>query len=255
VTTVSIRPVSEPTALYCRHKNNYEPQPVYISLDLADGELYADYRATDGTPGRVWLGQVRVWEIPPLVADEANELLAHIAPLAQRILDGSSIEVDSRTGDPVGVLDDDAMAAEEEIREIIQRWCEGQPRVVEEIRAADWYSTCDVDPCEEIGLTAETSDDELAQVVARIEEDIRAAAEGVVVVTGAEAWARARRDELRQALRDELVQVTADLAALRERRDELVRRLHACGDSTRAIAELAGMSHTQVRRIIGDGGR
>jgi len=34
------------------------------------------------------------------------------------------------------------------------------------------------------------------------------------------------------------------------RRDELVRRLHACGDSTRVIADLAGVSHTQVRRIV-----
>jgi len=77
-------------------------------LDLADGELYADYRATNDTPGRVWLGQVRTWEIPPLVADAANELMQDIAPLAQRILDGSDIEVNPRTGDPVGVLNDDA---------------------------------------------------------------------------------------------------------------------------------------------------
>src|SRR5690606_28947964 len=110
---------------------------------------------------------------------------------------------------------------------------------------------CDDDPCDELGLTAETTDDELPAVAARVEADIRAAAEGVVVVTGAEAWARARRDELQQELRDELAQATADLAALRARRDELVRRLHACGDSTRAIAELAGTSHTQIRRIIG----
>ena len=251
MTTVSIRPVSEPTALYCRYAGNSDEQPAYIALDLTTGELYADYQPTNGTPMGVWLGQVRVWEIPPLVADAANELLERIAPLAQRILDGSSIEVDPRTSDRVGVLDDDAAEAEREIGKIIQRWCEDQPhRVVEEIRVRDWYSACDVDPCDEIGLTAETSDDELAQVAERIEQDIRAAAEGVVVVTGAEAWARARRDELRAKLRDELAQVTADLAALRERRDELIRRLHACGDSTRAIAELAGMSHTQVRRII-----
>ena len=252
MTTVKIRPVVEPDALYCRYENNYEPQPVYINLDLADGALYADYRASNGTPGRVWLGQVRTWKIPPLVADAANKLLREIAPLAQRILDGSDIEVNPRTGDPVGVLSDDALTAEREIYEIIERWCE-DPAIatVEEIRAADWYAACDDDPCDELGLTAETTDDELPAIAARVEADIRAAAEGVVVVTGAEAWARARRDELQQELRDELAQATADLAALRARRDELVRRLHACGDSTRAIAELAGTSHTQIRRIIG----
>lgn len=256
MTTVKIRPVAEPDALYCRYKNNYEPQPVYINLDLADGALYADYRATNGTPGRVWLGQVRAWEIPPLVADAANKLMQDIAPLAQRILDGSDIEVNPRTGDPIGVLNDDAAAAEWEIYEIIENWRE-DPAVptVEEIKAAEWYAACDVDPCDELGLTAETTDDELPAVAARIEDDIRAAAEGVVVVTGAEEWVRARRDELRQALRDELMQVAADLGALRARRDKLVRRLHACGDSTRAIAELIGTSHTQVRRILGDGGR
>jgi len=256
MTTVKIRPVSGPADLYCRYKNNYEPQPVYINLDLTNGALYADYRATDGTPMRVWLGQVRTWSIPPLVADEANELLERIAPLAQRILDGSSIELDALTGRHIGVLNDDAAAAEEEIRVLIRRWCEDPgTATVTEISVGDWYSHCDTDPCEELGLTAETTDDELAQVAARIEADIRAAAEGVVVVTGAEAWARARRDELQQELRDELEQVTADLGALRARRDELVRRLHACGDSTRAIAELAGTSHTQVRRILGYGGR
>ncbi|HLT09229.1 MAG TPA: hypothetical protein VK028_00290, partial [Micromonosporaceae bacterium] len=103
MTTVSIRPVAEPDALYCRYAGNYEPQPVYINLDLTDGALYADYRATDGTPMRVWLGQVRTWSIPPLVADAANKLMQDIAPLAQRILDGSDIEVDPRTGDRIGV--------------------------------------------------------------------------------------------------------------------------------------------------------
>src|SRR5690606_6078487 len=252
MTTAKIHPVSEPDALSCRYENNYEPQPVYINLDLEDAELYADYPASNGTPGRVCLGQVRAWEITPLVADAANELLREIAPLAQRILDGSSIEVNPRTGDPVGVLSDDATAAEREIYEIIESWRE-DPAIatVEEIRVRDWYAACDDDPCDELGLTAETTDDELPAVAARIEDDIRAAAEGVVVITGAEAWARARREELRDELRDELMQVAADLGALRERRNELVRRLYACGDSTRAIAKLIGTSHTQVRRIIG----
>jgi len=251
MTTVKIRPVVEPDALYCRYAGNYEPQPVYISLDLADGALYADYRATNDTPGRVWLGQVRTWEIPPLVADAANELMQDIAPLAQRILDGSDIEVNPRTGDRVGVLNDDAMAAEWEIYEIIENWREDPTvSVVEEISVGDWYSGGD-DPCDELGLTAETTDDELEQLAAKIEEDIRAAAGAVVVVTGAEEWVRARRDELRDELRNELMQVASDLGALRERRDKLVRRLYACGDSTRAIAKLAGTSHTQIRRIIG----
>src|SRR5690606_13306206 len=123
MTTVKIRPVVEPTALYCRYGNNYEPQPVYVALDLEDGALYADYQA-GGTPMRVWLGQVRTWSIPPLVADAANALLREIAPLAQRILDGSSIEVTPRTGNRIGVLSDDAAVAEREIGKIIQRWRE-----------------------------------------------------------------------------------------------------------------------------------
>ncbi|PZM93683.1 MAG: hypothetical protein DIU79_10680 [Actinobacteria bacterium] len=251
MTTVKIRPVVEPTALYCRYENNYEPQPVYINLDLADGALYADYRATNDTPMRVWLGQVRAWKIPPLVADAANELLKDIAPLAQRILDGSSIEVNPRTGDRVGVLDDDAMAAEWEIYEIIENWHEDPTvSVVEEISVGEWYSGGD-DPCDELGLTAETSDEDLPAIAAKIEKDIRTAAGAVVVVTGAEEWVRARRDEMRDELRNELMQVTADLGAQRARRDELVRRLYACGDSTRAIAKLIGTSHTQIRRIIG----
>src|SRR5690606_27510955 len=135
---------------------------------------------------------------------------------------------------------------------IFRRWCEDPTvSVVEEIRVRDWYAACDDDPCAELGLTAETTDDELPAVAARIEDDIRAAAEGVVVITGAEEWARARREELRDELRDELMQVASDLAALRERRNALVRRVHAFGDSTRAIAKLIDKSHTQVRRIIG----
>src|SRR5690606_18571715 len=120
MTTVSIRPVESPTALYCRYAGSHRPQSAYVALDLTTGALYADYWGTNGTPMGVWLGQVRTWSIPPLVADEANELLAHIAPLAQRILDGATIETGSRTGAPVGVLNDNAAAAEEEIRVLIR---------------------------------------------------------------------------------------------------------------------------------------
>jgi len=251
--TVAIRPVSEPTALYRRYERNCHPQPAYIALDLADGELYADYQADNDIPARIWYGVVRTWPIPPLAGDEANRLMEHIAPLAQRVLDGASIELGEREANRVGVLNEDAEQAEEQIYREIQDWCEDPTvQVVEEINVGDWYSHGD-DPCEELGLTAETTDDELPGIAARIEEDICLTAEGVVVVRGALEWARDRRDELRQELRDQLVQVVAEIEERLERRDELVRRLAACGDSTRAIGDLAGMSHTQVRRIVAGG--
>src|SRR5690606_3180787 len=124
MTTVKIRPVTEPAALYRRYEGSHRPQSAYVALDLTNGALYADYWGTNGTPMGVWLGQVRTWSIPPLVADAANELLREIAPLAQRILDGATIETGSRTGAPVGVLNDDAMAAEREIGKIIESWRE-----------------------------------------------------------------------------------------------------------------------------------
>lgn len=43
---------------------------------------------------------------------------------------------------------------------------------------------------------------------------------------------------------------TAKAAVARERLELAVRQAHEAGESTRKIAEAAGVSHTQVQRIL-----
>lgn len=247
-TTVTINRLTDPAELYHRYPREFAPQPVAICLDLETGRLYASWRAGNGWSEAEWHGRTLAWSIPPLTADAANGLLEEIAPLAQRIIDGASIDWDGHNH--VGVLGDDAQAARDEIERLTDIDEHDMPTVGCE-EAEEWCRACDEDPTDDHGLTADTPDDQLDDIAERLEEEIRQQSDGVVVVYGAREYVESRRAELRQAVRDELVEIAEQLKELREQRDELIRRIHQWRvDSIRDIGDLAGVSHTQVRRIV-----
>ncbi|MFI5721100.1 hypothetical protein [Nocardia sp. NPDC051750] len=70
----------------------------------------------------------------------------------------------------------------------------------------------------------------------------------IVVLCGLDDWLRTARSEAREHVEAELGDVVEELAAIEVRRDELIRRCNAWL-SLRAVGELAGLSHTQIRRI------
>lgn len=119
---VRVNRESEPADLLKIYPGQQDPQGTFVELDCKSGYLGADYDAEIGNavPSDVWHGHTIRYAIPLLRGDSANRLLAEIAPLAQRVLDGYESEWNGNN--TVGVLDEDAINAEREIREIIDTY-------------------------------------------------------------------------------------------------------------------------------------
>jgi hypothetical protein len=98
----------EGNELFVQYQGQSQPQPVHVSLDCRTGELSAEYDPEIGgsRPMDVHHGHVCRWRIPVLTAEAANALLADLAPIAQRVVDGYSSEWDG--SNHVGRLSDDA---------------------------------------------------------------------------------------------------------------------------------------------------
>ncbi|MEU7480570.1 hypothetical protein AB0A63_31645 [Lentzea sp. NPDC042327] len=245
--TVTIRNLDEtnPTVLYRHYQGELYVQSCHLELDLRDGELSADYDGEIGNaiPMSVHHGIVRRWGIPCVTAKSANELMRDIAPLAQRVLDGATIEWDGNNN--VGVLTDDAADAEEEIIGRLQGDLDGLT-LIGEMDAADWWAEGDLPE----DLTADTTDKELEAIVEREEEDATVAGnDGYTVLVDADDYLTARREEMRDKVREELEEVAEQHGELENRRNDLIRRLTTFGDSSRYIGELAGLTHPAVLKI------
>jgi len=146
----------------------HNAQPAFIYLDIDQGIAGADYNPEigDAVPFDVWHGRVRRYNIPPLTAECANDHLAALRPLLERVFDGAWTAWDGRNN--VGFLDDDAAAAEEEIElyirnEITAGWEAYGRGEVEWARAADWIN----DPALVLEMLADGATE--TQIVAAIE--------------------------------------------------------------------------------------
>lgn len=139
-TTVTITPLTGPDdVLYHHYPGQYAMQACYIDLDLRDGELSAWWNGEIGNavPSDVWHGVVRRYNIPVLTPDTVNSVLEEIAPLAQIVLDHSSVEWDG--SNHVARLDAEAQDAEARI-------CGGETSTGEWIPGLlDQYDTAEVE--------------------------------------------------------------------------------------------------------------
>lgn len=251
-------PASEPAYLWRLYDGESEPQGTYLSVDLEDGEVTCDYNPEIGNavPASVHHGRTRRFDIPILPTAAANELLEAVLPLAQRMVDGAAIEWDGHNH--VGALNDDAAAAEDEIRALIAGRFDRDDVQLVVYDVEEWFGPDDPEILNsafaDYGLTPDTTDAQLDEITARIQ---REAVDGgdpgaTVVLTGVRDRLAARREQRRDDLRRELDQVGVDLAKLTERRDALIRQQVAWNtryDSLRAIARRAGLSHNRVDQI------
>lgn len=245
---VTIVRVPHPTALFHRYPGEQQEQDCFLALDLETGRLECDWNGEigNGVPMSVHHRRALRWTIPTLTDVSANELMDKVAPLAQRILDGSSVEWDGNNN--VGRLNADAEDADDEIRDITEGWGE-EPDLVHSWSAFDWYSEGD-DPAPELGLTADTTDGQLYDIEKKAEADINATAEGVVVVHDLREYLESRRNEMRTELREKLEQTAEQISVLEAERDALIRRVAGWGvDSDRALAALVGKSHRWVQLV------
>jgi hypothetical protein len=168
--------------------------PTYVDVDLTSREISAGYHAASGTPGRVWHGFIRRYDIPLLTADAANRLMERIVPLAERMCDDWSEEI-GRGGRAEAVLGADGRAAEAELIATLPDENTVDPASTIDVwDAANLFIGNEVD---EYGITADTSDAELEQIAEQMLDEVRSSsASGVVVAPGLEEYLRDLRDEM-----------------------------------------------------------
>ena len=221
--TVTVRYLSKPDELL-HVDNDGRPYPTHLDFDLTDGVLMLDYSHNDvGTLPSVVYG-LR-FQIPSacFTAEFGNQVLDDALPLAKRILAGATTYWD---GNNDGAdLDADADAALEELTALVAECSDGAP-TVSAMHAADWFA--EGDQATDMGLTADTTDAELAALVAQVESDIRGREPTQVTAPiGVQAYMWLERDMLRVAAAVELSEVAEQVAALTENRDTLITRMMA----------------------------
>jgi hypothetical protein len=249
---VTITRITDPAELFCKYPGQFNAQPVYLELDTRDGQLSCSYNPNIGG-GTTFDHHHRLIlsaEIPCLTADAANTLMQEVAPLAQRVLDGADERWDGNNS--VGVFTDDAANAWEEIGRICEAWSADQDPslTVSSWDVSDWFNEGDENTIESLGITADTTDEQLdAMAAEQVELAVNNSAVGYAILDhdATLAYLTSLRDDLRQAVREELEGLVDRLT---EQRDAGIRRLAAWGDSSRAIGELVGLSHTWVQRIV-----
>lgn len=190
-TMVTINTVA-PAELHRQHPGQNEPQPCYVEVDLDNQLVLATYNAEIGNavPAAVMHGIERRYEIPALTSTVANELLAKIAPLAERMV--SDWEKTWDDHNHVAVLGDDAEAAETEI----EAMCADMWEDHEKVTVWDTDGAIAGDEAETYGITADTTDERLEE----IEEEILASLKEVsasdeVVLEGVTEYLESLRDD------------------------------------------------------------
>ncbi len=165
-------PVPENNIAFCRpdySSSPVKPLKVYLELPL-DGNpptLSLHFRGqTDMYPMRVWYGVVRWYEFAPEIdaiqfAEYVNN--GKLDSIIDRIIAGSSIVIDERSGNREGRLTDDAKDAEDDLRAILSDYGNdslyngnGDARGIWE--AWDWWPGEGVR--RDLGITATTTDEE-----------------------------------------------------------------------------------------------
>jgi hypothetical protein len=197
MSTITILPV-EGTELYCHYAKQTQRQPCYVQLDCQTGVLSASYNVEigSGSPARVFNGLAVRWTIPALKADAANDLLAEIKPLAERVVAGFFSEWSG--GNEVGRFNADAGAACDEIRLLCDRM--GGERVEMNVwDAVSYFAPLgnDLECAQTLGIQRNTSDTELKAIAER--EVATAASNDIDLIDGLAEYLEKLRDKVRWA--------------------------------------------------------
>jgi len=192
-TTVTIDRISTDVLhpLYAQYDGQCTAQPSYVELDLDSGNLGADYSSAvgGGVPIRVWEGDVVRYDVDPqLTADEINDLLDEIAPIAQEW-------IDARQGDE---LDSDTISYVIDAGFKIQQLCERRTTESGGVwDAGDWAISLTPD---DIGLRHDSTDadlDEIAKTLRGIAED-----DGPITLVSLDEYLIDQRDILQKEKED-----------------------------------------------------
>lgn len=160
--------------LWVQYDGQLQTQPAFIEFNSITDELSAHYSGQigGGVPESVWSGKRRRYSISPhLTADEINTLLDEVAAV---------LEKDPDAGDFGGD---------------VERMCADRLTESHGVMAVeDWMQG--IDPCDEYGLTADSTDDDLETIGAAMID--YATGEGCTI-TGVSDYCENLRDELRRS--------------------------------------------------------
>ena len=153
--SIEVRKVTEDYALY----GQTERQDCYVWLDCESATMGLDCESATAVPSDVYHGLVRRYFLPyPIYASAANDLMATIAPLAERVCAGFEAVWDGTNR--IGKLSDDALLAESEIEHLIEQSLDEESDAIKVWDAADWL-TDPLTVAEELGITADMSEDDV----------------------------------------------------------------------------------------------
>ncbi|WP_371099897.1 hypothetical protein [Streptomyces sp. PU_AKi4] len=204
--SVRIIKCTDPAELFRHYDGQTEPQPAYIELDTQNGTLLATYNSEIGNavPFTVYHGLDRRYGIPILTADAANRVMEEIAPLADRVIAGTTVEWDGNNN--VAILDEDAQAAEEEIEKLLglpsqeYGWGDEPNQGFDD---SDLVGVWDIDGAtngsevDDYDITADTTDARLEEIEQEILSDLAVCNGSTVAVChGLDDYLKELRDEL-----------------------------------------------------------
>lgn len=253
--TVTITPVDEIDDLFCKYRGQSGPQPVELSLDIRTGALSCAYDPTIGGGSTFdhYHRLILAERIPCLTAEAANAFMAEVVPLAQLVVDGATVEWDG--SNHVGRFTTAAMAAWERITELCDEGAFDDSQTVSWWSVSSWFSEGDAATVETLGITADTTDEQL-EAMAKEQVEIAATngAAGYNILDDDETltYLTGLRDELRDEVRKQLWDVAEEHEETERKRNRLIRQVKGWrveADDLRSIGALAGISHTEVRRI------
>ena len=143
-------------AFYLRYPGQTESQPVNLVLNLSAEEVDCEINFNIG-PGMSiaeYHGIERVWLLPEaILATSVNHLMDRVEPLLRTILDNSEVVWDGNNH--VAKLNDVAIAAEEEIDEIIRDQYHDESDCAWVLEPADYFEDSAVDEILGKGNTVE----------------------------------------------------------------------------------------------------
>jgi hypothetical protein len=208
--TMKIIPVENNNGMHCHYERQTAAQGCYVEIDCKLQTLLCSYNAEIGNavPFAVYHGHEQRFGIPCLTAGAANDLMAQINPIADRVCAGYESVWNGNNN--VARFNDDARAAIDEIEAICADIDEEGSTVVEwdagdylqgvmHRKSTDgrdgWYPDATSVTIDEYGtIDHTTTDDQIGEIEQKIEDDI----ETNVVINGLEKLLRDERDNCMQ---------------------------------------------------------
>jgi len=177
--------------LYRQYPGQSAPQPAHVELDCEQSSLRVGYSGEIGNAvtAAVYHGRVRQWCISEsLTSQEIIDLLNQVAPLAERVAAGYTRHWDEHNH--VGRLTEDATVAEEEAERICEEWQTESGGIM---WAGDWFEGLGGRgaQAEQLGITAQSTDAELAAMAERLEAEVVAE---LITLDGAVEYLATLRD-------------------------------------------------------------